>query len=123
MTPAAALASLLFPIVSSSLVGAGPDLGTFVSERCLDCHDDSTKKGGFSMEHLDATITPANAKDWLKVLQQIERQNMPPADKDQPPREERHTVVQTLEDKLVAHARGQVTAVGSAAHRPPPCAA
>ncbi|WP_050029728.1 DUF1592 domain-containing protein [Verrucomicrobium sp. BvORR034] len=118
MKPASAVASLLFPLLSSSLVGAGPDLGTFVSDRCLDCHDDSTKKGGFSMEHLDSAITPANAKDWLKVLQQIERQNMPPADKDQPTREERHALVQTLEDKLVAQARAQITAAGSAAHRP-----
>ncbi|HSJ04714.1 MAG TPA: DUF1592 domain-containing protein [Verrucomicrobium sp.] len=93
------------------------DLVTFVSDRCLDCHDDSTKKGDFSLEHLDPKITSTNARDWLKVLQQIERHNMPPPDKKQPPANERQEVLVDLEGRLVTHARAQIKDEGGTAHK------
>src|SRR5207244_3317788 len=55
------------------------DLRAFVSKQCMECHDDATRKGGLSVETLNADITTANAKVWLKMLEQLERRNMPPA--------------------------------------------
>ena len=81
------------------------DLATFISDHCIDCHDDSTKKGNFSLESLGNDITPANSAAWLKALQQLERHSMPPADKTQPSAEERHSALLALEGKLVVHAK------------------
>lgn len=80
-------------------------LESFLADRCIDCHDDATKKGGFSIESLSPSITEGNAKAWLKILEQTERQNMPPPEKkEQPSPEERLAAVLELEGKLVAHA-------------------
>ena len=56
------------------------DLQAFISKQCMECHDHATRKAGLSFESLNAEITSANAQDWLKALQQLERRTMPPAD-------------------------------------------
>ena len=81
----------------------------FVATHCFDCHDDATHKGKLSLESLSDEITDGNARQWLKVLEQIERRNMPPADEDQPTPAERHAVELALEAKLVAQAGAQPT--------------
>jgi hypothetical protein len=81
------------------------DLKSFVAAHCLDCHDNATRKGKLSLEALGDQVDSANARDWLKALEQIERGTMPPADEDQPSPAERHSAVLVLEAKLVAHAQ------------------
>ena len=98
-------ALFLLSILSAQTAVHAVGLKGFVSEHCMDCHDDATKKAGFSVEALAETVTPANARDWLKMLEQIERRNMPPADEDQPSAEERHAAILELEGKLVADAQ------------------
>jgi len=78
---------------------------TFVSARCLACHDDATRESGVSLESLGDTVTDATAKDWLRALEQIERGTMPPPDQEQPTADERHPAALALEGALVAHAR------------------
>ncbi|MCB1277444.1 MAG: DUF1592 domain-containing protein [Prosthecobacter sp.] len=96
------LIALILPGMSSAI--AASDFKTFVSEHCMDCHDDATKKGDFSIEALGTDITTDSSREWIKVLEQIERHSMPPADKTQPAPEDRHAAVLELEGKLVAHA-------------------
>jgi hypothetical protein len=79
----------------------------FVSERCMDCHDDSARKGGFSLEALGDSATDATAGGWLRALEQIERGTMPPPDKGQPAPLERQAVALALEQAVVAHARSR----------------
>ncbi|HEV7405613.1 MAG TPA: DUF1592 domain-containing protein [Chthoniobacteraceae bacterium] len=88
-------------------LGRAADLDAFITNRCLDCHDDTSKKGKLSLEALGPDITAANAKTWLKALEQIERRTMPPADKEQPTPAERHAAEVALETKLVAFAQAQ----------------
>lgn len=83
------------------------DLDVFITNHCLDCHDDSSKKGKLSLEALGPDITAANAKTWLKALEQIERRTMPPVDKEQPTPAERHAAEVALETKLVTFAQLQ----------------
>ncbi|MEA3209879.1 MAG: hypothetical protein QOE70_2936 [Chthoniobacter sp.] len=94
-------------LVGWTLAAAGQagELKEFVSTHCFDCHDNATRKGRFSLEAIGAEVTAANAKDWLKALEQIEHRTMPPADEDQPTPEERHAAAVALETKLVAQAQ------------------
>ncbi len=94
-------------IASAALAVAAQagDLKEFVSAHCFDCHDNATRKGKLSLESLGPEITAANAKEWLKALEQIERRTMPPADEDQPTPAARHAAEVALESKLVAYAR------------------
>ncbi|WP_245958150.1 DUF1592 domain-containing protein [Roseimicrobium gellanilyticum] len=80
------------------------DFREFTSTYCIDCHDDEMKKGGLSLTSLGEEITAANARAWLRVLEQTERHSMPPGGKDQPSSEERHAMVLDLERRLVTHA-------------------
>jgi hypothetical protein len=105
------LAAFLLVLAVSPLAHAG-DVKSFLSDYCLDCHDHRTKKGGFSMEELGAVTAPEYSQQWLKILQQLERQNMPPADEDQPTAELRRSTMLAVEDGLVSGARNR------AEHRP-----
>lgn len=96
-----------FLLVATSAASAADGFQAFLTEHCIDCHDNDTRKGDFSLETLGTSITTANSADWLKVLQQVERQTMPPADKAQPAPELRHGMVTDLEKRLVAHAKTQ----------------
>lgn len=95
---------IAFVMLVSPVLAAG-DFKAFLSEHCMDCHDDATKKGDLSLESLGMVVTTKNSRDWLKVLEQVERHSMPPADKAQPKPEDRHAAVLDLENRLVAHAK------------------
>ena len=79
----------------------------FVSERCMDCHDDSTSKGEVSLESLGDSVTDVTAAGWLRALEQIERGTMPPPKKKQPTAGERHRAVLELEEALASHAQSR----------------
>jgi hypothetical protein len=100
------IATFLWPLACIQFAAAG-DLGEFISNRCIDCHDNETAKGGISLEKMGETITADNAKDWLKILQQIERRSMPPANKEQPEKDERVAMELALEKQLVQFTAGQ----------------
>lgn len=78
-------------------------LQALITQSCLDCHDDSTKKGKLSLESLTPAVNEANAATWLRCLEQIERGFMPPADKPQPTTEAREAAILDLEGRLVQH--------------------
>jgi len=103
--PAALFLLSVLPVISARAAVHEDGIKGFVSEHCMDCHDNATKKAGFSVESLADAVTSVNAGDWLKMLEQIERRNMPPADEDQPSAEERRAAIMELEGKLVANAR------------------
>ena len=94
--------ALALALISPALNAA--DLGTFISTNCLACHDNDNREAGLSLESISRDITPDNAPQWLKVLEQIERGNMPPASEEQPSAEDRHAAILELEAKLVAQA-------------------
>ena len=95
---------LILTVLALSTVARGMDFDAFVSNHCLDCHDDAASKGDLSFETLESDITTENSGDWLRVLQQLERHSMPPTDKAQPSPGDREAAILELEKKLVSHA-------------------
>ncbi len=87
--------------------GLNEKVRAFLSDRCMDCHDESTRKGDVSLEALEHAVNDATAVDWLRALQQIERGTMPPSNKDQPTEAEREAVALALESALVAYAQSK----------------
>lgn len=77
--------------------------GALIVQKCLDCHDDSAKKGKLSLEHLDPAVSEANAATWLRCLEQIERGFMPPSGKPQPTSDERDAAIRDIEARLVPY--------------------
>jgi hypothetical protein len=102
----------LAAFLTAPLAGLGAEQGkpvsvsetvrAFVSERCMDCHDDATSKGDVSLESLGDSVTDATAIGWLRALEQIERGTMPPPDKKQPTDDERQAAVLALESNLAS---------------------
>ena len=49
----------------------------FLENNCLDCHDEDTKKGNLSLEHL-GRVDEINAATWKSIWAQVTLQEMPP---------------------------------------------
>ncbi len=65
-----------------------PDAFTLVGNSCLDCHDDTTQKGGMRLDELDPVSTePGSMETWLKVYDQVASGAMPPDKKAFSPEE------------------------------------
>ena len=117
-TCALALATLLAAVTASFCTNpAAPAAGkpaaisgellSFVSTHCVDCHDDTTRKGAVSFELLGDLVTDTTAAGWLRALEQIERGTMPPPDKDQPEASKRNAAALALEGALASHAQSK----------------
>jgi len=60
------------------------DLGAFVDEHCLDCHDSGHSRSDLSLEGLDYSRPGTNPEVWERVLRKLEHRLMPPVDKSRP---------------------------------------
>ena len=83
------------------------DIEPFLSEYCLDCHDDIEQEGDVALHDLK-TITPENAGMWKRVWEVTALKKMPPVNKrKQPSIMDRHKVSQWitggLEKGMKAH--------------------
>ncbi|HEX4146383.1 MAG TPA: DUF1592 domain-containing protein [Pirellulales bacterium] len=96
--------SCLLLLISAAAASAD-ELRTLITQNCLDCHDNETRKADLSLESLNDSVTAENAAVWLRVLEQIDRRAMPPVEETQPSEEARHQAVLELEEKLAAQAR------------------
>lgn len=73
---------------------------------CLECHDEATAKGRFSLESLPWTFSNGDpAKRWTLVHDRLQAGSMPPADKPQPSASEREEVVRYLDTELSREGR------------------
>ena len=117
-TCALALATLLAAVTASFCTNpAAPAAGkpaaisgellSFVSTHCVNCHDDTTRKGAVSFELHGDLVTDTTAAGWLRALEQIERGTMPPPDKDQPEASKRNAAALALEGALASHAQSK----------------
>ncbi len=86
--------------------GAGPvslktHIQPLLKEFCVDCHNDDTHKGDFSMApFLDNPQLAEHRKAWEKVLELLEMREMPPSKKPQPTMEQRDLLVHFIEGEL-----------------------
>jgi hypothetical protein len=92
----------LILMFQTSLGKPNQGIEALLDQSCLECHDDDTKKGNFSIESLGLGINEGNADAWLKCLEQIERGFMPPKGKEQPTEELRNMAMLDLERRLIS---------------------
>jgi hypothetical protein len=105
--PSRAVGPALLLGLLGAMMAQGAELRAFISKQCLECHDQATRKSGLSLEGLDEGVTSANAKDWLRALEQLERRTMPPSDAQAPPptAEALRSAALAIEGNLVSYAR------------------
>lgn len=61
-------------------------LRAFLENRCYDCHDADTKKGGLDLDELDRDLeNPATLASWVRLYDRVESGEMPPKKKGRPP--------------------------------------
>jgi hypothetical protein len=76
-------------------------VGPFVANYCLDCHQGDEPEGGTSLESLTGEARQTiDRKLWQAVVRNIEFQRMPPEDAEQPPAAARHQVVKQMQTRL-----------------------
>ncbi len=77
----------------------------FLEKHCFECHDAEAKKGGLDLESLrwDAE-DPQNSEQWVKVFDRVDRQEMPPKERDRPQLAQREAFLSSLGGDL--HAAG-----------------
>lgn len=72
-------------------------------KHCFDCHDSASQEGGVDLESIDFQISNniETAELWAKVLNAINSGEMPPADSDQIPDEEKLDFLEDLSEQMV----------------------
>jgi len=90
----------------------------FIESRCIDCHDAGTHKGGLDFENLPAQLddAPVEAK-WTLVFDRVQRGEMPPRQKPQPPEDERTALLESLGGFLSQHDAARHAQTGRVAWR------
>jgi len=111
MRGVARLAVLAFLTVSSALAGEVPTATrTLIKQHCAECHDAETKKGDLDLTALSFALTDRSVlESWLKVVEQVESGDMPPAKKQERPSA---TAVTSALTPLRAALKGQLGQAG-----------
>ncbi|MDA9924704.1 DUF1592 domain-containing protein [Verrucomicrobiales bacterium] len=74
----------------------------FLSNYCLDCHDELTEKGSVNLEDLSFQVTNIQeAELWQKVLNTMNSGEMPPEEKKQPEQSEKADFLDALAQTMV----------------------
>src|ERR1700722_17856568 len=70
----------------------------FIEAHCVDCHDADSKKGNLDLDALSPQLDdPASEARWILVHDRVERGEMPPKKKaDPPPPVERDAFLRSL---------------------------
>jgi hypothetical protein len=77
-------------------------IAPLVAKYCVNCHGPTRQSAGLALHKFtdDASVL-GNRKVWLKVIDQLEAQAMPPEDKKQPTADERNRMIAWLKQELV----------------------
>jgi hypothetical protein len=79
------------------------EVGVFLERHCVQCHDDSAFKGDLDFAALGYRLEePVNRLRWERVLEAVERGQMPPPEKSKVEVRERAAVAAALQAELVA---------------------
>ncbi|MDX1948055.1 MAG: DUF1587 domain-containing protein, partial [Pirellulaceae bacterium] len=77
----------------------------FVTEHCLDCHDQTARQGGLALDQLLRGEIAPRAETWEKVARKLASRQMPPPDAPRPPERDRVAAAEWLESALDSAAR------------------
>jgi hypothetical protein len=73
-------------------------VAAFLDEHCFSCHDDLDAKGDLDLTAMpEAITTEADAQLWMKVLDQLQADLMPPLKKKRPEPRQRAMVIRAIE--------------------------
>ncbi len=83
-------------------------LNPFFENHCIECHDETTKKGGLDLDALSRN--PADAETlrrWVRVFDRVESGEMPPKKKERPEAKALTAFLAALEGPLASADRAQ----------------
>src|SRR5206468_6780783 len=105
--------SLIWSVAASFALGAAvhgrqqdvrapaPELSKLVTTYCFTCHNDKLKTAGLSLQALDLTNVPEDARVWEKVARKLRSGEMPPSTvRSRPDPQTAAAVVNDLEGTL-----------------------
>lgn len=90
----------------------------FIENRCADCHDADTRKGGLDLDALlAAPLDEKTFAKWVRLYDQVRDSEMPPKKKPQPAAEERTAFLTEINSTLVADELARRVANGRSTFR------
>ncbi|MFO1458618.1 MAG: DUF1592 domain-containing protein [Verrucomicrobiota bacterium] len=85
-----------------SAPGTPPQIASFVTAHCVECHDAEVHKGGLDLTALPlAPQSSTNAARWVTVLDRVSAGEMPPAKKERPPAADLNAFTRSLTSVLL----------------------
>lgn len=97
----AAVSALAVANEESAIIPLPDHADAFLIEYCLNCHDEEEQKGGMNLDMMEIDWRdPHAATPWILAYEMLESGEMPPKKKEQPSHEERHSMLQWLDEML-----------------------
>ena len=97
---------------------APPEIGKFLEDHCVECHDADSKKGKLELDALSFDLKdPKTLAMWIKVHDRTAEREMPPKKEPQPKAEEADAFLKTLSSQLVAADRERAASEGRSTWR------
>lgn len=85
----------------------------FLEAHCYDCHDDLVSEGGLNLLDLGFDANdPLNVKQWIHVMDRVDRGEMPPKKKPRPAREEIEPFLALLQQPLFEAEKQRLAGMG-----------
>ena len=96
-----ALLAAAGPVAAQEGAAFEPQFRRFVGQHCVACHGPDVQKRKLRLDQLPATFADKDvAATWLKVLDRLERGEMPPKGEPRPPEKDVRAVVAGLQRQL-----------------------
>tara|TARA_R110002096_G_scaffold4501_49_gene21378 strand:+ start:3771 stop:6092 length:2322 start_codon:yes stop_codon:yes gene_type:complete len=97
---------LLFVLILAPAVRAAedsPPIWPFFENHCVECHDDSTAKGGLDLyEAIENTIAgKKSVQRWTEIFDRVDHDEMPPPKKPRPAAEEKAAFLDWIRPRLI----------------------
>jgi hypothetical protein len=95
----------------TSTRAAQPDLAQFITNYCIECHNQESKEANLALDQLLDSAIVLRAEAWETVVKKLTCQQMPPSDSPRPKQAEYHKAVEQL-TQVLDEAAGKSPAVG-----------
>lgn len=103
---------MLAAVVFASSMAHAQTAPPQIEQRCLECHDKDTTKGGLDLTALSFDLTdPATRDRWVRIYDRVEKGEMPPKPEDLP-QPERTALVQSLSTSILTADHADILAHG-----------
>ncbi|MDD7986184.1 DUF1592 domain-containing protein [Lentisphaera marina] len=91
------------PVGPPVITGVDEKVKPFLTQYCLDCHNNSKDKGEINLELLNGFHTNADTLEmWHDIYDQIKEGEMPPEEENQPSDQERKNIMAWIQAQMIA---------------------